>query len=249
MSKKISIIYLAAGLGSRLKKKTKNLPKCLVPVNGISLIEYNFKFFEKFKNINIVSGYKSEALKKKLKNKKYNIYINKFYKSTNMVFSTFIPKIKKNDVIICYGDIIFNYKIYQNLLRNNYDFIPIYKNWLDLWKKRMLKSKIKSDAENLILKNKIIREIGGNIDGQFPKYQFMGIIKLKNKTYRKLKKFFIERCKKNIDFTSFLNEAIKKKILVIKGIPTNKFWYEIDTMNDLKVAENELRKIRSDYFF
>ena len=54
---------------------------------------------------------------------------------------------------------------------------------------------------------------------------------------------------KNIDFTSFLNEAIKKKILVIKGIPTNKFWYEIDTMNDLKLAENELRKIRSDYFF
>ena len=41
----------------------------------------------------------------------------------------------------------------------------------------------------------------------------MGIIKLKNKTYRKLKKFFIERCKKNIDFTSFLNEAIKKKFL------------------------------------
>ena len=39
------------------------------------------------------------------------------------------------------------------------------------------------------------------------------------------------------------------KILVIKGIPTNKFWYEIDTMSDLKVAENELRKIRSDYFF
>lgn len=62
-------------------------------------------------------------------------------------------------------------------------------------------------------KYKIIREIGGNIDGQFPKYQFMGIIKLKNKTYRKLKKFFTEKCKKNIDFTSFLNEAIKKKFL------------------------------------
>ena len=41
----------------------------------------------------------------------------------------------------------------------------------------------------------------------------MGIIKLKNKTYRKLKKFFTEKCKKNIDFTSFLNEAIKKKFL------------------------------------
>ena len=43
---------------------------------------------------------------------------------------------------------------------------------------------------------------------------------------------------KNIDFTSFLNLAIKKKIIDLKYIKTDIEWYEIDNLKDLKHAES-----------
>ena len=43
-------ILLSAGLGSRLKPITNKVPKCLVPVNGKSLIDY---WFEQLSNAGI----------------------------------------------------------------------------------------------------------------------------------------------------------------------------------------------------
>ena len=41
---------------------------------------------------------------------------NKYYKTTNMVHSLFLAaKHIKSDVVVCYGDIIFNPKIYYLL--------------------------------------------------------------------------------------------------------------------------------------
>ena len=37
---------LAAGIGSRLRPITENIPKCLVPINGHSLLYYWLKLFE-----------------------------------------------------------------------------------------------------------------------------------------------------------------------------------------------------------
>ena len=43
-------IILAAGKGTRLKELTKSTPKCLVKIQGKSIIEYQLEIFENFKN-------------------------------------------------------------------------------------------------------------------------------------------------------------------------------------------------------
>ena len=58
----MQLVILASGKGSRLKNKTKNIPKCLVKINGKSIIDYNKKIFSEFKNIIIVTGYKSKLI-------------------------------------------------------------------------------------------------------------------------------------------------------------------------------------------
>ena len=40
-------VLLAAGLGTRLRPLTEQIPKCLVPINNVPLIEYWFRLFEK----------------------------------------------------------------------------------------------------------------------------------------------------------------------------------------------------------
>ena len=58
-------VVIAAGLGSRLKPYTNNLPKSLVPINGISILECQFNVYRslKVKNINVIVGYKKEKFK------------------------------------------------------------------------------------------------------------------------------------------------------------------------------------------
>ena len=55
-------IILAAGMGKRLKELTQDSTKCMVHVNGITLIERMLRQIDK-KNLNrivIVIGYKGE---------------------------------------------------------------------------------------------------------------------------------------------------------------------------------------------
>ena len=42
-------IILAAGKGTRLKELTKSKPKCLVKIQGKSIIEYQLEIFDNFK--------------------------------------------------------------------------------------------------------------------------------------------------------------------------------------------------------
>ena len=57
-------LMLAAGMGKRLGRYTKNATKCMVPVNGKTLIEYAIESLVKnnIKKMVIVVGYKSDVL-------------------------------------------------------------------------------------------------------------------------------------------------------------------------------------------
>ena len=118
--------------------------------------------------------------------------------------------------------------------------MPINKNWLNIWKGRMSKKMILKDAENLTVNNNYITSIGEKIIRKLPKYQFMGIIKIKYKDYFKLKKYFIKLKNNRIDFTSFINKAIKNKIIKVKSSITTRYWYEIDNIKDKKFVEKSL---------
>ena len=239
----MQLIILSAGKGSRLPVKFRKKPKCLVELNSKPLLNYNDNFFKLFKSKIIVTGYKQKYLEKiSKKNKFYNI-INKKYSSTNMVYSLFLAKKKINqDVVIVYGDVIFNQNIFD-LLKPKKDIIPVNINWLNNWKKRMNMQNVFKDADNLFIKNNYLSEIGTKIDRKkIPKYQFMGIIKLRKKTFLKCYNFFKKLNNKKIDMTSFLNLCIKNKILSLTIKKYNSYWFEIDTISDHKFAEKEIKK-------
>ena len=132
-------IILAAGKGSRLYPITKKIPKCLVKFKGKSILDYQLENCKKMqlKKIFLVSGYKSNKIKRKniikVKNAKY--------KSTNMLYSLF--KLKKlfngnQNLIISYGDIIYKNKILKKLINSNDDISTVIDTkWYSYWKKRM----------------------------------------------------------------------------------------------------------------
>lgn len=237
----MQLILLSAGRGSRLSKELRSKPKSLVKVNNIPIIEHNLKFFNMFKKKFIISGYKKKTLESFAKKNNFKIIHNSKFQTTNMVYSMFLPsKYINDDVVICYGDIIFDYKIY-NLLNNKDNIIPLNMNWLQIWKKRMSNRNIKKDAENLSTSNNILLSIGGKINKTFPKYQYMGIFKIRKSKYFVLKNFFQQIKKPKIDMTKFLNLSIKHCNLNLKVKKYKSYWYEIDNKKDLIISSKELK--------
>lgn len=69
-----TVIIQAGGLGTRLLPHTLNKPKCLVPLNGKPILEYNLQKFKNCKII-IIGDYKIDILQS---------YIDTFYKEYNI---------------------------------------------------------------------------------------------------------------------------------------------------------------------
>lgn len=160
-----------------------------------------------------------------------------------MVHSLLLAREKiVEDVVIIYGDIIFSKKIFS-LLNKNVDILPVNINWLKNWKSRMGLKKLLLDAENIAVHKNQVKAIGNKIDPNcLPKYQYMGIIKLKKKTLKKILDYYISINNKKIDMTTFINKCIQNKILKLTVKKYKDYWYEIDNVQDLNFANREIKK-------
>ncbi|MEK6951267.1 MAG: phosphocholine cytidylyltransferase family protein [Nanoarchaeota archaeon] len=86
---------LAAGIGSRLGDLTIDLPKCLVPVAGKPILEYQLDALlaNGITDVAIVLGYKKEKIlaflesKEKYKNMNFTFALNPEYATTNSSYS------------------------------------------------------------------------------------------------------------------------------------------------------------------
>ena len=234
----MKLIILAAGKGSRIFKDI-NKNKCLVKINNQTILEkiINDAISCGIKNIEVVLGYRSNFVIKKIKKyKEVSFVINKKYNSTDMVYSSMLALKKTNtDAIICYSDIIFHKLIFKKLIGSKYKdiTIPYITNWKNVWKKR--NKNIFEDAETFKIKRNKLIEIGNKITTQnlkSVKGQFMGIVYLPKEKIGKIINEY-KKVSNKIQYTSFINSLIKMKI-PIKIIKHNNYWYEFDDIDDLK---------------
>ena len=235
----MKIILLCAGKSSRTGL---GYPKCLYKFkDNETLIEKNLKILNDFgfsnKEIYFATGFKSKLIKNKTFNK-YKYIFNKKYKTTNMIYSLnqVLKKIKPDEVIVIYSDILFERKCLSKIIKSKYSISTIIDtDWKRKWKK---KSNFMNDLEELKIKNSKIYSLGKKtfdlekIDGRF-----LGITKFSKKMTINLKRHLISKIlgkNKNIDFTNFLMELIKSNFQV-NAISGKFSWHEFDNPRDFKV--------------
>ena len=237
----MQLIVLTAGKGSRLPKKYRYKPKCLVKINNKEIINYNLNFFKKFKKKLIITGYKSVHLKSFIKKNKFKEIYNKKFATTNMVYSMFLAKkFINDDIVVVYGDIIFSENIFE-LLKEKQNIIPANVYWYKNWVGRMGKINTLKDAENFKEKNNKLLEIGKKLKkNNLPKLQFMGIIKIRLKSFKNLYSLFKSNKNNKIDFTKFINLSIEEKSIIYHVKKYKEKWFEIDSAKDIKFANKNL---------
>lgn len=135
-------VILAAGMGKRLGELTKNNTKCMVKINGISLINRLLEQLSKLSlnKIIIVIGYEGEKLKNYLGYSYKTIEIeyieNPIYNKTNNIYSLYLAKEKllEDDTILIESDLIFEDSIFTLLEQSSYPNVAVvakYESWMD----------------------------------------------------------------------------------------------------------------------
>lgn len=250
---KTGVLILAAGFGSRLMPYTKDRPKCMVKIDGRSILERQKSVFKVFgiDNIAVVTGHASDAVA----SQDVKVFENADYANTNMVHSLMMARewIERleGDLIISYGDIVFNRSVFAALLEANSAAVEVVldKNWRDYWQSRM--DNPLEDAETLKLReNGNIYEIGkkassySDIEGQY-----IGLQKWSLKDIPRLLSFYDTMDREAIYdtkpfpqmyMTSFLQNLIDNDIDV-HSVPVSNGWLELDTVDDYKIYESMIK--------
>ena len=109
-------LILAAGLGSRLRPLTDEVPKCMVKVNGVSIIDKQIQNLKEngVNELFVVTGYKGDILEKHII-EKYNaldikILHNDVYDRTNNMYSLNMAKdyLYGEEFIMMNSDVFFS---------------------------------------------------------------------------------------------------------------------------------------------
>ena len=155
-------IFIAAGEGLRLENITKDLPKPLVDVTGKSIIERQISLLRK-NNVNdivVVIGYKKEKFT--FKNIEY--IHNPNFREQEQTGSLMAARSRiAGDVIIMFGDILFEEIILQQIINSKGDIvIAIDKDWKKAYEERSDNPKSKADKV-LIKDGKVIQISAKNI--------------------------------------------------------------------------------------
>ena len=242
-------IILGAGSGSRMGQHTRDVPKVLLDINGKSILERQISLLREHgvNEIFVVTGYKRE--KHVLKDIEY--IFNPRYSETEQLASMMVARTKvSDDVLIIFGDIIFDSQILQQILASKDDIaIAIDLDWEKSYNERPDNPKSLADKV-LINQKKILRisakETSFDIENQTVG-EFLGVIKLSAngsriiiKKYEQLEKSCVGKFHdadsfKKAKLVDILQELIDSKIEIYPITISGK-WCEIDTPMDLERA-------------
>ena len=241
-------LIIAAGLGSRLKKHTENLPKCMLDFGGKTLLQRQLDSYKKcgIKDISLIRGYKKE----KINYKGIKYFENTDYKNNNILNSIFYAeKVINGNIIISYSDILFDSSVVERTLDTDHDIsVVVDIDWRGYYVGR--KDHPISEAENVIFNsNNEVEKIGKINTGKEEVHgEFIGMIKLSNRGteifkehFHRLKKIYwnkpFQRAKifQKAYLTDFIQELVDIGIKV-HCVIIESGWKEIDTVEDYKKA-------------
>lgn len=236
-------VILAAGMGKRLKELTRNNTKCMVEVNGVTLIERALKILDhkNFSQIIIVVGFQSEKLVdfiSTLHIKTKILFVNNdVYCKTNNIYSLLLTKdfLVNEDTLLLESDLIFEESVIDAILddpRETLALVDKYESWMD-------------GTCMELDENDVIKEF---VPGKYLNYAEKDNYYKTVNIYKFSKDFssnvyipFLEAYLKAMGMNEYYESVIKLIAMLEKDVIrakrlTGQMWYEIDDAQDLDSA-------------
>ncbi len=238
-------IILAAGMGKRLKELTNDSAKCMVKVNGITMIERMLNQLDciDLNKIVIVVGYKAQKLIDYIDTLNINTTIeyinNEIYSATNNIYSLYMAKEKllEDDTLLFESDLIFEDKLITQLIEDPYKNLALvdkYESWMD-------GTVVTIDDDNNIVQFLDKKRFDFKNTSHY--YKTVNIYKFSKEFCRTHYVPFLEAYINALGCNEYYEQVLKviawldkpeiKAKVVEEGV-----WYEIDDVQDLDIAES-----------
>ena len=238
-------IILAAGMGRRLGELTKENTKCMVPVNGVRLID---RLLTQLSQLNlsrvlIVVGYQGQRLIDHIGDRyadRLNIEYaeNPVYDKTNNIYSLSLVKeqLQEDDTLLIESDLIFSDRLFQLITEDknpNVALVAKYESWMD-------GTMVCIDSDHNIVN--FVPKSAFNYSDIDTYYKTVNIYKFSKEFARNRYVPFLEAYTKAVGNNEYYENVLRIISLLnsndLKALPigTEK-WYEIDDKQDLDIAE------------
>jgi choline kinase len=240
----VKAIVLAAGRGSRMRELTADRPKCLVELNGRSLLSLQRAALSAtgISDVTVVTGYRGAQLALP----GLACIANPLWATTNMVASLACAGalLEAEPCLVSYSDIFYGAETVRRLAAATGDLAIAYdRNWLTLWRRRF--DDPLADAETFRLDgNGRVVEIGrrattvDEIEGQY-----MGLLKIAPAGWRAIRTSIdpmAPEARDRLDMTGLLARLIASGVAVA-AVPAIGSWGEVDSASDLALYEAMIR--------
>lgn len=238
-------VILAAGMGRRLKELTQNNTKCMVKVNGVTLIDRMLHQIENqhLSRIIIVVGYEGQKLIDYIDTLGIQtpiVFINNtVYDKTNNIYSLALAKdwLCKDDTILFESDLIFEDSALDSLIKDPRPTLALvdkYESWMDGTCVKLSED----DSIEAFIPGKKFKFAESN-----EYYKTVNIYKFSRQFSTTRYVPFLEAYQSALGENEYY-EAVLKVITIldepeIKGKRLEgQHWYEIDDIQDLDIAES-----------
>ena len=233
-------LILAAGLGSRLKENTKNIPKAMVQINSKPIISYQIESlkYNQIYKIGVVLGHKKDVLKSYLLNNHQDIdfsfFYNYEYETSNSAYSFYnaYDYIKDDTYIHLNCDIIFSSELLKKMIDSRN------KNVIALSKKLDLKDNM--EQVSLDSDKKIIKM--DNIKFDTATFKAYGLAKLSSESSKFIFKIIEQDIRQGHKKKNYYG-IMRKAVLNIKyyGLDCDDdLLLEVNTLEDLDIMKNSV---------
>lgn len=236
-------IILAAGMGRRLGEFTADNTKCMLEVNGVRLIDRMLGQLSNLdlKRVIIVIGYEGGKLKSYL-TKRYPSYPIEFIENTvfdrtNNIYSLWLARgfMAEEDILLLESDLIFEDTILEAAVNSkdpNVALVSKYETWMDGTMVRI------DDDRNIV--NFIPKAAFKYSDTEFY-YKTVNIYKFSRDFIVNHYLPFLDAYIKVLGENEYYEQVLRVITLIdkcgIKALPITNDWYEIDDVQDLRIAE------------
>lgn len=238
-------IFLAVGMGRRLKELTSNATKCMVEVNGQTMIErslHNLELLKCVDKIIFVIGYEGDKLREYVDSLGIDIPIeyirNDIYDKTNNIYSLYLAKDKlmEDDTLLLESDLVYEEAVIRKLVENPYPSLVLvdkFESWMD-------GTCIKIDDDNNIISFLDKKRFDFSETGEY--YKTVNLYKFSKDFSIKHYVPFLEAYCKALGHNEYYEQVLKVITFLdnpeIKACKLNgEKWYEIDDVQDLDIAE------------
>ena len=238
-------IILAAGMGRRLGKYTRDNTKCMLPVNGVRLID---RMLEQLCQLNLsrlvmVVGYKGKELMDYIGDRyEDRLHIeyaeNPVYDKTNNIYSLALVKDKmvEDDTLLIESDLILDDSLFQMILDDPYPNLALvakYESWMD-------GTMVRINKENSIV-NFVPKKAFNYAEADFY-YKTVNVYKFSKDFSTKVYVPFLDAYCKVMGNNEYYEQVLRVITLLdqanLKALPIgDKPWYEIDDVQDKDIAE------------